>query len=351
MPKQRRAENKGLPSRWVNTHGAFYYRVPPGQERAWDGKKTFRLGKSLPEAYREFAKRVEFAGDVMTINQLLDRYSLEVVPAKAISTQKENHRAIALLRPVFGEALLHEITPQMVYQYIDRRGAPRSAKLEIEVLSHAFTKAVKWGRINAHPLKGQIEYDTSAPRTRYVEDWEILECLSLDSKRRRGSILAVQAYIRLKLLTGLSRGDLLRLQPEVHFKDDGIHVQRHKTKNSTGKRTIYEWSDELRLAVEIALAARAADVSTHLFCNRLGKGYLNETKATAKGWDALWHGFMERLLKETKVTERFTEHDLRAKVASDADSLERARALLQHADARMTARVYRRKPERVKPAK
>jgi hypothetical protein len=39
--------------------------------------------------------------------------------------------------------------------------------------------------------------------------------------------------------------------------------------------------------------------------------------------------------------------DLRAKVASDAASLEKARALLQHADARTTARVYRRKPERV----
>jgi integrase len=60
---------------------------------------------------------------------------------------------------------------------------------------------------------------------------------------------------------------------------------------------------------------------------------------------------MERLLTETKVTERFTEHDLRAKVASDADSLERARALLQHADARTTDRIYRRKPERIKPAK
>jgi len=56
---------------------------------------------------------------------------------------------------------------------------------------------------------------------------------------------------------------------------------------------------------------------------------------------------MERVLVETNVKHRFTEHDLRAKVASEAASLEKARALLQHADARTTARAYRRKPERV----
>ena len=55
------------------------------------------------------------------------------------------------------------------------------------------------------------------------------------------------------------------------------------------------------------------------------------------------------MLAETKVTERFTEHDLRAKCASDAEFLEHARALLSHADVRTTKAIYRRKPERVKP--
>ena len=67
------------------------------------------------------------------------------------------------------------------------------------------------------------------------------------------------------------------------------------------------------------------------------------------GWDSLWQGFMTRVLEETKVKERFTKHDLRAKVASDADTLERARALMAHIDARLTQRIYRRKPERVRP--
>lgn len=83
------------------------------------------------------------------------------------------------------------------------------------------------------------------------------------------------------------------------------------------------------------------------FCTRRGKGYFDEATGTCNGWDSMWLRFMDRVLAETKVQERFTEHDLRAKEGSDAASLEKSRALLQHADARTTARVYRRKPERV----
>jgi len=46
------------------------------------------------------------------------------------------------------------------------------------------------------------------------------------------------------------------------------------------------------------------------------------------------------------ATERFSEHDLRAKCAGDAKSLEHARAMLSHADVRTTEAIYRRRPER-----
>lgn len=69
----------------------------------------------------------------------------------------------------------------------------------------------------------------------------------------------------------------------------------------------------------------------------------------ASGWKSMWQRFMERVIEETKVKEHFTEHDLRAKVASDAGTLEHARSLLAHADSRTTSRVYRRKAEIVEP--
>ena len=59
----------------------------------------------------------------------------------------------------------------------------------------------------------------------------------------------------------------------------------------------------------------------------------------------MWQRFMTRVQIETKITERFTEHDLRAQCASDAQSLEHARALLAHADIRTTKAIYQRKHE------
>nr|VFJ95532.1 MAG: hypothetical protein BECKLFY1418B_GA0070995_10711 [Candidatus Kentron sp. LFY] len=212
--------------------------------------------------------------------------------------------------------------PKHVYQYVDARSAKISAHREIEILSHVFTKAVEWGFIERHPFKGEVRLEGEKPRDRYVEDWEVIEALLLPSHQKRGSVKAVQAYIRLKLLTGLARGDLLRIQPDQHFREDGIFVKCHKTANTTGKRTLYEWTPDLRAAVEEALAVRPVDTAPFLFCNRHGQGYVNEERGSANGWESMWKRFMDRVLAETKVKNRFTEHDLRAKCASDADSLE-----------------------------
>src|SRR5881227_1531984 len=51
MARKRLAQNRGLPERWKFEHGGYYYRVPPGLEALWEGKQTFPLGRSLPEAY------------------------------------------------------------------------------------------------------------------------------------------------------------------------------------------------------------------------------------------------------------------------------------------------------------
>jgi integrase len=132
------------------------------------------------------------------------------------------------------------------------------------------------------------------------------------------------------------------------LKEDGIYVTPAKTEGSTGKSLIYEWNEDLRSAVEMAKASRPR-ISNFLFCNRLGNGYVNEETGRAGGWDSMWSNFVERVLDETEIEARFTEHDLRAKCASDAGTLEHAQQLLSHADKRTTQRIYRRKAERVKP--
>ena len=99
-PKPKNKENKTLPTRWRLKNGAYRYRVPEGLESHWDGKKEFTLGKTLAEAYRTFSERVKINQNIYTINQLCDRYQVEVIPNKAPATQKSNiffHISIVLI--------------------------------------------------------------------------------------------------------------------------------------------------------------------------------------------------------------------------------------------------------------
>ncbi len=350
MPRKRLPENQPLPRRWRRVHGAFYYQVPPGLESLWDGKKLFRLGKTEPEAYRVWAERVGAPSPSgTTVAQLLERYAFEVVPTKAPKTQTGNYRAITRLNLALGHFLLTQLEPQHVYQYADARAAKTAAHREIEVLSHAFTKAVQWGLLKRHPFKREVRLEAPPRAKRYVTDAEVLAALSLASRMRRGSVAMIQAYIRVKLMTGLRRGDLLRLNPGRDFDEDGIHVQPHKTAKSTGKRMFFPWTPELRAAVDAALEARPVDISPFLFCTRSGAGYVDEASGDATGWDSMWNRFMSRLLDEGLVSHRFTEHNLRGKASSDEESLERASRLLAHADPKVTAKHYRLKPEVVHP--
>ncbi|MDN3519785.1 tyrosine-type recombinase/integrase [Aquisalimonas lutea] len=178
----------------------------------------------------------------------------------------------------------------------------------------------------------------NGPRTRYVEDWEIDELAKVTPRRKRGSIRMIQAYIALKLMTGLRRKDLLSLKV-TDMRDDGLHVVTSKT----NKPMIFERTKALEHCFETALAARPVDIGPYVFCNRRGDCYLR-ADGRAEGWNSMWRRFMDRVLTETQVSERFTDHDLRGKAASDAESLERAQQLLGHADPVTTQRAYRRGP-------
>lgn len=361
MSGKRKRENIGLPARWSILHKAYYFKVPIGQEDLWDGKQRFRLGKTLSEAYKNWSDRMQARENAKTIGQLLDRYLAEVIPKKDVSSQPTQVIQLKQLRSTFGEMSLTALRPVHIYQYIDKRkikyrdektgrmrGGMTAAERETEILSHAFTKAVEWGYMDRHPFKGEVRVTGgNKPRTRYVEDWEILECAKVASPRKKGSVLAINAYIQLKIITGMDRGDILRLKMS-DLREDGIHNVRGKTENTTGKGTIYSWSPDLRAAVNLAIATRPTE-SEFLFCTRKGTGYYNEDNGRADGWKNMWARFMDKLLEQTKVTERFTEHDLRAKAGSDATTLDQAQALLAHADPATTERIYRRKKVVVAP--
>lgn len=351
-PKPRTSENAGLPRRWRFKHGAYYYRPKEHERAAFDGRSEFRLGATLAEAHRAFSERVQWIGETFRMDQLCDRYALEVVPKKAPATQRSNTRSLERIRKAFDRSPVAAVEPVHIYQFRDAVGlkfGQKTANLDLEVLSHMFTKAIEWGSRRDHPMTGKKVVKFSiAPRDRYVEDWELGEAMQVAPP-------LVRLYVPIKLLTGLRKGEILSIRL-ADLREDGIHVQRTKG----GRPAIYEWGDrvdesgaiipgDLRQAVELVKAARKKVTGLHLFCNRKGQPYIKED-GTTSGFDSIWQRFMAKALAETKLAERFTEHDLRAKVGSEAENLARAQQLLGHRSAAVTMRVYRRKAERIKPA-
>lgn len=342
-PKKRKSYNKKLPSRWRFKHGSYYYRVPPGMEEKWDNKTEFRLGATLSDSYKEWASRIELHVNAKTIGDLLERYELEEVPKKAAKTQESYTAAIRKIRPIFGHMLITELKTIHVFQYRDRRGkvAPTACNHEVGVLSHAYSKAIEWGLSDENPIKGKVRKIATKPRDRYVEDWELDEALTVASP-------LIKAYVNLRLQLGLRRGDMLRIKND-DLLEEGISVIPSKTQDSTGKKIIYQWTEELRFAVNEVKNLTTRIQSEWLFCTRKGKCYMNEN-GRSNSFDSVWNRFMAKALKETKLKNRFTEHDLRAKAASDTD-LAHAQKLLGHSSPVMTERVYRRKTEIILPAK
>ena len=213
------------------------------------------------------------------------------------------------LRKVFATVPVTAIKPRHAYRYRDevtRLHGPASANRDLEVLSHSQSKAVEWGYLDRNPIKGQVRKNPIRRRERYVEDWEVDQALIVAGPMLR-------AYVVVKLLTGLRRGDLLRLSV-TDLREDGVHVRTSKTQ----KCLVIGWSPELRDAITVALDARPKDTAPWVFCNRLGGCYLS-ANGTANGFDSLWQRFMQRVIQRTKVTERFQEKDLRKKTASDME--------------------------------
>jgi site-specific recombinase XerD len=323
---RKRTKDKDLPPRVYRKHGALWF-----VDRS---NKWHRLGDNLPEAMAAWAKLVERPTEATDMNALLNRYMLEVAPTKAPRSYKDNLNQVRSLRAFFGEMRPEDVEPHHVYQFLEIRGqkARVQANREKALLSHVYTKAMEWGLLRYNPCRG-VKRLTEKPRGHYVEDEDLIGFLSIAPP-------LLVAYCLYKYCTGRRQGEILSTRLD-QLKPDGIHYQAAKG----GKKLIIEWDDDLRLAEKMAKALDRPVKGLYLFCNRKGQPY------TGDGFRSIWQRWMNKAIQQRKVKERFTEHDIRAKSATDYDEqgLD-AHALLAHAR-RTTSDIYigRRKVKRVKP--
>ncbi|GAB2798847.1 tyrosine-type recombinase/integrase [Halomonas shantousis] len=317
--------NIGIP-RVYWRKGAWRY-MCNSRQKALVGKSWIRLGATEEEALAEFKRWEERLFPKAGMGRLFDRYEAEIIPAKPSSaTRDSNRNELKRLRSVFAECELEDIGVHDVYAYMDARGAQSKtqANHELALLKHIFRYGQRWGVCEHNPADPVQKFKTKS-RDRYVTDSEFRRFLKFTSPW-------VRRYALFKYKTGLRQGDLLSLRLD-QLQPDGIHLRTSKA----GKLAIIPWDDELRrLVMEIKAdnLARGRQGPT-LFCTREGRGYDKDR------FHSRWQYGMRKAMKEGGV-QRFTEHDLRAKHATDAEKqgLD-VQANLQHSD-RRTTEIYLR---------
>ncbi len=367
MPKPRKKKNKVLPPRWRYRHNAIYYRVPAGEEHQWDNKKEFRLGGNLAEAYIEFGKRQKVPDTISTISMLMQKYHNTIVSLQAIKTQQSKQHCMNILNPVIGEMNPSDLKPTHIYQMLDlitKKHGVSTSRIVYAYLSHVYTKAIEWGVVEHHPIKGKVTKPKANTRDRYVENWELAEALSVAPN-------IIKAHIYLKLVTGIRKSDILTLKLDDIFKtpshtakcrknpdkitiDDlregGLTLKPSKTQNSSGKKIRISWHPQIIEAIIYALKINKCMDAEYLFVNRRCKSYFVKEISEPTGFNSAWARWMKKAIKETNLKEKFQEKDIRAKVGSDTKSLEHASQLLGHSTEQVTEQHYRRKGYEVEPA-
>lgn len=316
-----RTHNRHLPRRVYQRRGKYYFAHPDGR---W-----IALGDEYGAALRAYA---ELIGQkrIGSLSDLFDRYLVEIIPAKAPRTQKDQTAQLELLRGAFGQLQPHELSPRMVIRYRNARGqkSQTQANQELALLSHICTTAIEWEALESNPCRDVKKFKLE-PRDHYVEHADFAAMRSAAGHRLR-------VLMDLALITGQREGDLLSLRWE-QIEKDGIRFKQGKT----GKQLIVTWSPELR---KVIARARQIQPSGETVVSTIeGNQY------TTDAFQSLWQRARNRAkAMENGLKRPFRFYDLRAKSASD-DALATASERLGHADTKLTERVYRRAPRKVQP--
>lgn len=323
-----RKHDRHLPRGVTCERGTFFFR---GRDR-----KRHNLGADFTAAMIEYAQLVGPTPRVRTLHEVIEQYRLKVLPFKrSAETRKDQGRALTRLDGVFGHFLPDNLTAPQCYHYLDNRkdtrgeSAPVAARHELSLLGHVLGKAIRWGAATANVVR-TLERQPKHRRSRYVTDAEFAAVRTLANSR-------VALMMDLARLTGQRRGDLLALRRE-QCTDAGIIFRQSKT----GAGVLVEWSNALKECIERS-ARMAPQIPRDCVIRRPSDG----AAYSARGFSAMWQRLMAKYVKQDG--KHFTFHDLRAKAASDKDSLEGAADLLGHASSETTKRVYRRTLTRATP--
>lgn len=318
---RKRKSHTDMPARVYPSKGWWFF-VPKNGPWVKLAKLDDKAG-----ALRAYAALVDGLPTVGTVAELLDRYCRDVLPTKAPKTAKDQARQAVVMRSVFGHMPLAKVQATDIAAYLDADPSKVAANRNIALLSHAYTKAIRWGLCQVNPCRG-VERNKEKPRDRYVTHEEFVAVLEAAPP-------VIQVLMGLAYLTGQREGDLIRLRRNA-TSAEGIAFQQGKTR----KKLVVSWTPALAFVIEQASKLPATGIgSLWLVCQLDGKPY------SESGIQTAWQKHIRKCHETGLIEERFTFHDIRAKAGSDAKD----GRLLGHMDPRTLRRIYMRKAERVAP--
>ena len=237
------------------------------------------------------------------------------------------------LLPAFGSRRLDRITRRMALRWFETYSstAPGTANVALDLLGQIFRHARACGHIAADPVKG-VARNPVRKHTRFLSREEIARLHRVLDRYAQGTASQAQQadIVRLLLLTGCRRGEIVRLRRE-EVKDDRLELGDSKT----GPRTVW-----LNAAARKVLARRMAQGNGP----RIGSGASSWVFPSTSDPSRHQHYGLRlwpAIRREAGIGD-VRLHDLRHTVASQAVlngvPLTVTARLLGHSDVRMTMR-------------
>lgn len=321
---RRRTVNRDLPPRLYKKRDGYYYRHPSGKEE--------RVGKlnELPLALLKWAdfEGVRLNPDVVTFRSVAEAFAERHIPKVAPRTQTDYRLHLKHLVAAFGSLSLDSIAPADIARYRDKRTGKVQANREIACLSVLWNFAREAGYTKlANPCDG-VKRNKESGRKRYLTDAEFAAIYEKASQ-------PVRDAMRLALCTGQQIGDLLRATRAM-IVDNELVFRRQKTDQAVR----YRITGSLKSLLEEFASRKRSATGPWLIQSDAGQriqyrtfsAHFNAARAAAGINDAM---FM----------------DIRPKVATDFEDVERAKDTLGHSRISTTERHYIRRGKLVDPAK
>lgn len=325
---RRRTRDFDLPPLMRRSRGRFYY-----------GHNTIALGSDFRAALRRYAELHAGHAEPGTFADAADGYrkAPDGLKSKRPATQREYARQLDVLAAVFGHMRLDRIRPRDVHGFLaaasekiagaekggrGKRGGPIAATRMKALLSTVFNHARGAGLTDApNPCAGIR--GKKSQRDIYVGDAELAAVMA-------HADAATATFLELAYRTGADASVVLALRLS-DVQDGALRLARTKT----GAKVAVAVEGPLQALLE-GLRARPVP-SMYLVADERGQP-MNLTAMRKRFWKA-----------RTAAGATWQIRDLRAKAATDADTIGDARALLGHRHETTTAIYRRRRGEAARP--